>query len=132
MVATWSAVYTGHMEQGPQPVPLPEEEEGSQGLSPNSGGNEQDTDGKAWVQTQLILSPKIWPNHFIPHMTLRDGTEALVYINWGRGGRKPHTQSTRAGACVSNTVGRGAHEPFSGGPGMKNLLPGRVDTCVCD
>lgn len=58
VVATRSTVYTGHMGQGLQPVPLPEEEEGSHGLPPDSGGSEQDTDGKAWVQAQLILSPK--------------------------------------------------------------------------
>lgn len=71
---------------------------------------------------------KMWPNHFISHMLLRDGTEAPVYINWGK---KPHTLNTQAGACVSNTVGKGAHGAFSGRPGTKNPLPGSVHTRVC-
>lgn len=67
---------------------------------------------------------EIRPNHFIPQMTPSDGREAPGYINWG-GEETPHPKQSQT---QQRTGARGA---FSGGPGVKNPLPGRVDTRVC-
>lgn len=45
---------------------------------------------------------KMWPNHFIPHMSLRDGTEAPVYINWGRE-ETPHPKHPGGCLCLKHS-----------------------------
>lgn len=122
VAATWSG--------GPSPSPSQRGKRAAKVSRPTVAEASRTRMARLGSSPSSCFPLKIWPNYFIPQMTLSDGIEAPVYINWGR---EETTHPKQPGGCprLKHSRGRGHTGPSLAAQGLRiRFQGGWIHLCV--